>query len=207
MTKAQNAAFVIRASSFLRHSSFDLRHSPSVTDMFRVFTPHYRVHRIWELTPERLRQWGLCALLLDVDCTLTRYRQMEALPEVIVWIEQVRASGVRLCLVSNGMGERIAEFAKRLGVPCVAKAMKPLPWGLWSAVEKLGAPPSQTAIVGDQIFADVMAGRLAGIRSILVEPIHPEEEPWYTRLKRFPERIVLARLSATAILAAPDECS
>ena len=49
--------------------------------------------------------------------------------------------------------------------------------------------------MGDQVFADVMAGRLAGIRSILVEPIHPEEEPWYTRLKRLPERIVLARMA------------
>jgi uncharacterized protein len=163
--------------------------------MFRIITPHYRIHHVWELTPERLRQWGLCALLLDVDCTLSRYRQSEALPEVIVWIEQLRAADVRLCLVSNGMGPRIEQFAERLGVPCVAKAMKPLPWGLWSAVEKLDAPPSQTAIVGDQVFADVMAGRLAGIRSILVEPIHPEEEPWYTRLKRLPERLVLARLT------------
>ena len=49
-------------------------------------------------------------------------------------------------------------------------------------------------MVGDQIFADVMAGRLAGIRSILVDPIHPEEEPWFTRLKRLPERFVLRRL-------------
>ena len=48
-------------------------------------------------------------------------------------------------------------------------------------VKKLDAPPSQTAIVGDQLFADVMAGRLAGVRSILVDPIHPEEEPWWTR--------------------------
>ncbi len=162
--------------------------------MLRIITPHYRVRSVWELTPERLRQWGLCALLLDVDCTLTRYRRDDALPEVAAWIEQLRAAEFRLCLVSNGMGPRIEQFARRLGLPCVAKAMKPLPWGLWSAVRKLERLPSETAIVGDQVFADVMAGRLAGIRSILVEPIHPEEEPWYTRLKRLPERLVLARL-------------
>ena len=66
----------------------------------------------------------------------------------------------------------------------------------WSAVKKLDAPPSQTAIVGDQVFADVMAGRVAGVRTILVDPIHPEEEPWFTRLKRWPERVVLARQEA-----------
>ena len=94
------------------------------------------------------------------------------------------------------MGARIEDFAGRLGLPFVSQAMKPLPWGVWAALKKLDAPPSQTAIVGDQIFADVMAGRLAGVRAILVDPIHPEEEPWFTRLKRWPERVVLARQEA-----------
>jgi uncharacterized protein len=163
--------------------------------MFRLVTPHYRVSGVQELTPEQLRQWGLCALLLDVDCTLTRYRRAEAAPEVIAWIEELRAAGIGLCLVSNGMGQRIRQFAERLNLPCVAKAMKPFPWGVWSAMRKLQGTPGQTAMVGDQLFADVMAGRLAGVRSILVEPIHPEEEPWYTRLKRGPERFLLARLT------------
>jgi predicted HAD superfamily phosphohydrolase YqeG len=35
---------------------------------------------------------------------------------------------------------------------------------------------------------------LAGIRTILVTPIHPEDEPWFTRLKRRPERFLLSRL-------------
>ncbi|MEN6450414.1 MAG: YqeG family HAD IIIA-type phosphatase [Thermoguttaceae bacterium] len=161
--------------------------------MFRLFKPHYRVYRVWELTPERLHSWGLRALLLDVDCTLTRYRQSEPLPEVAAWIEQLRLANISMCLVSNGMSGRIHRFAERLALPCIGRALKPLPWGIHAGVRRLGCLPAETAIVGDQLFADIMAGRLAGIRTILVEPIHPEEEPWYTRLKRLPERIVLAR--------------
>jgi HAD superfamily phosphatase (TIGR01668 family) len=162
--------------------------------MFRLFTPHYRVHRVWELTPERLGLWGLRALLLDVDCTLSRYRRGEPLPEAAEWIGQLRAAGIRLCLVSNGMGHRISHFAQGLDLPCVSRAMKPFPWGVRSALKTLNCPAAQTAMVGDQIFADVMAGRLAGVRTILVDPIHPEEEPWFTRMKRVPERLVLARM-------------
>jgi uncharacterized protein len=162
--------------------------------MLRLVTPHIRVECVCELTPEHLRELGLRTLLLDVDCTLTRYHQHELSPEVAAWIEELRAADVGLCLVSNGMGRRIRSLAKKLGLPCVAKAMKPLPWGVWSAMRKLNSLPAETAIVGDQIFADVMAGRLAGVRSILVRPIHPEEEPWFTRLKRRPEQFVLRRL-------------
>ena len=163
--------------------------------MLRLVTPHIRVDSVRELTPERLRQWGLRALLLDVDCTLTRYRRSEVAPEVAAWIEELRTAGIGLCLVSNGLGGRIRRFAEQIGLPCIAGAMKPLPWGVWSAMRNLHSPPAETAIVGDQLFADVMAGRLAGVRSILVRPIHPEEEPWLTRLKRLPERFVLTRLT------------
>jgi uncharacterized protein len=162
--------------------------------MFRLVTPHLRVENAWELTPPRLRELGLRSLLLDVDCTLTRYHRHDLSPEMTAWLEDLRAAGVGLCLVSNGMGQRIQAFAEHVGLPCVAKAMKPLPGGVWSALRKLNAVPGETAIVGDQLFADVMAGRLAGVRSILVRPIHPEEEPWFTRLKRLPERILLPRL-------------
>ncbi len=163
--------------------------------MLHLVTPDIRVDSVRELTPERLDQWGLRTLLLDVDCTLTRYRKGEITPEVAAWIDGLRGAGVGLCLVSNGMGGRIRQFAQRLGLPCVARAMKPLPWGIRSALRKLHSAPAETAIVGDQLFADIMAGRLAGIRSILVKPIHPEEEPWFTRLKRVPERFVLKRLN------------
>jgi len=72
-------------------------------------------------------------------------------------------------------------------------AVKPLPVGCWRAARKLGLARRQTAMVGDQLFADVVAGKLAGVKTILVRPIHPEEEPWFTRLKRPLERAVLAR--------------
>ncbi len=166
--------------------------------MLKLVTPNYRVFRVWELTPERLQGWGLCGLMLDVDCTLARYRSGEPLPEVATWLGQLRAADFRLCLVSNGMGPRIEEFARRVDLPFIAQALKPLPLGIWRAVKVLDRPPSQLAIVGDQLFADVMAGRLAGVRSILVEPIHPEEEPWYTRLKRLVERPLLARSASVA---------
>jgi uncharacterized protein len=162
--------------------------------MLQLLTPHHRVRSVLELTPERLREWGLRTLLLDVDCTLTRYRQHAPTSEALAWIEQTRAAGIGLCLVSNGMGGRIHQFAERIDLPCVARAMKPLPWGVWSAMRRMRAAAEQTAMVGDQLFADVMAGRLAGMKSILVEPIHPEEEPWFTRMKRVPESILLRRI-------------
>ena len=159
--------------------------------MLRLIAPHVRVENVCQLTLELLRELELEALLLDVDCTLKRYRDKEVSPEVAAWIDELRTAGIGLCLVSNGLGERIGRFAEKLDLPFVAKALKPFPFRLTATVRRLDFPPQRTAMVGDQLFADIMAGRFAGLTSILVRPIHPEEEPWFTRLKRRPERFLL----------------
>jgi len=159
--------------------------------MLQFIAPHIRVESVQELSLSRLAELQLDALLLDVDCTLKRYRDREVTAEVAGWLAELRAAGIGLCLVSNGLGHRIGQFADQLDLPYVAKAMKPFPFRLRAAVQRMGFQPQRTAMVGDQLFADVLAGRLAGLTSILVRPIHPEEEPLFTRLKRGPERCLL----------------
>ena len=47
-----------------------------------------------------------------------------------------------------------------------------------------------TIFIGDQLFTDVWGAKRAGIRNILVRPIHPKEEIQIV-LKRYLEKIVL----------------
>jgi uncharacterized protein len=162
--------------------------------MLRLLNPDLRVESVLALDPPRLRALDIASLLLDVDCTLKRYSEPEPPPPARAWLETLRTEGFGMCLVSNGRSARLKNMAEALALPLVTKAMKPFPYACRSAMRRLGFDARSTAIVGDQIFADVMAGRLAGIRTILVQPIHPEEEPWFTRLKRPWERLVLARL-------------
>ena len=159
--------------------------------MLRFIAPHLRVESVRQLSPDRLRSLGLDALLLDVDCTLKRYGDQRVTPQVAAWLEDLRKAGIGLCLVSNGLGGRIRRFAEEVDLPFVAKALKPLPFGCRAALRKMKFQRSRTAMVGDQLFADVIAARLAGLTSIMVRPIHPEEEPWFTRVKRVPERCLL----------------
>jgi uncharacterized protein len=158
-----------------------------------LIAPDWYIESVVQLDVEWLRAVGLDALLLDVDCTLKRYPDDHLLPEIQRWLDDLIAAGFPLCLVSNGRGRRIGRLAARLGIPFVAQALKPLPFGCRRAVRQQGFDPRRTAMVGDQLLADIVAGRLAGLKSILVRPIHPEDEPWFTQLKRPVERWLLGR--------------
>ncbi len=147
-------------------------------------SPCIHVPDVSSLTPDFLQSRGIVNLLLDVDCTLKRYSQPELESFSSQWLESMKEAKIGLCLVSNGKGRRIGQFAEKVNLPFCAMALKPLPFGLLRAIGQQNWNKSETAMVGDQIYADIIAANLAGICSILIDPIHPEEEPWFTRLKR-----------------------
>jgi HAD superfamily phosphatase (TIGR01668 family) len=169
--------------------------------MLSFVTPHVRVESVLELEVEHLRALGLEGLLLDVDCTLKNHRVHAFSAEVTAWVRTLREAGIRLCMLSNGRAGRIGSLAAILGIPFVAKAFKPLPFGCHAGLKVLGLDRRRAAVVGDQVFADILAGRLAGMYTILVRPTTPEE-PWFTRVKRPFERQVLRWTNAPPLQTA-----
>jgi hypothetical protein len=57
----------------------------------------------------------------------------------------------------------------------------------------LDAKPEETAIIGDQIFTDILGGHRVGLFTILVPPLSSDEFAW-TRLMRKLERRVLKKV-------------
>jgi hypothetical protein len=162
--------------------------------MLTLLTPHLRLASVLELNAASVRGLGLEGLLLDLDCTLKDYHAQVLSEEVLAWARALRVGGIRLCLLSNARPRRTERFAAALDIPYVAQALKPLPFACRAAVRKLGLPLRRVGVVGDQVFADVLAGRLAGMFTILVRPTS-SDEPWFTRLKRPFERLVLRWLA------------
>jgi hypothetical protein len=153
---------------------------------------------VLDITIELLERHGLDGLLLDLDSTLVDYRGTEFSAAVVEWVRDMARAGVRLCIVSNGRADRIEPMARKLDVAVIANAAKPLPFGMRRALSQLGIERRRAAVVGDQLFTDVLAGRWAGLYTILVTPTSPLD-PWFTRIKRPLERWLLRRLRATAL--------
>jgi predicted HAD superfamily phosphohydrolase YqeG len=70
-------------------------------------------------------------------------------------------------------------------------ASKPRRRGLRIALSLLGTAPAETAMVGDQLFTDVLAGNRLGLTTILVNPLTPAEFLGTRLISRTAERLVL----------------
>lgn len=157
-----------------------------------VFEPTVFLKHISHIKPELLRGLGVKAMILDVDNTLATHNNPEPDASVLVWLEQMRSEGFRLAIASNNRRRRVEPFARGLGLEYACFSMKPLPKGFFEISRKLGLPPRSIAVVGDQIFTDVLGGNLFGAKTILVEPMLAEPGPFF-RLKRRLEKIILGR--------------
>ena len=62
--------------------------------------------------------------------------------------------------------------------------MKPLKRGFRYVQKETNIKPENIAVVGDQIFTDVIGGNRSKMFTILVDPIDEEKEYWYTAWKR-----------------------
>ena len=97
---------------------------------------------------------------------------MEPSPEIRQWKASLEGAGVDLFLLSNSRKPlRVERYAKDLGVPYLGRAGKPGTGGFRRAMEQMGRTAAQTAMVGDQIFTDVLGARRAGVLALMVEPI------------------------------------
>ena len=136
---------------------------------------------------------GVRCVLIDRDNTVVPRDTKQAPESALAWLDALRAAGIKVCMVSNNFHSReVEDSARELGCEVVHHAMKPAPFAVRRALKLMGATADEAVLVGDQVFTDVMAGNLAGVRPILVDP-QSTTDLWYTHIFRVFERAIGAR--------------
>ncbi len=142
------------------------------------------------VTNEWLLENNIKALILDVDNTLTIKKGEIVLEGVMQWLSSMRSAGIRLIILSNARPKRMEKVSKKLGLSFVGYGMKPLPFGCFVAAKRMGVKVKDCAIIGDQLFTDMLGGNLAGVKTVLVSPKELETSIGF-KIKRGLERLLL----------------
>lgn len=155
--------------------------------------PWRRERAITDVDVDELAASGVRCVLFDRDNTVVPRDTGVAPESVMDWICRVREAGIALCMVSNNFhSQQVEASAAELGCAVVHHAMKPAPFAVRRALAIVDVDASEAVLIGDQVFTDVMAGNLAGVRTILVEP-QSTSDLWYTHIFRVFERAIGAR--------------
>ena len=157
--------------------------------MLERFYPGSCEASTYQIDFEKLYRDGYRGLIFDIDNTLVPHGA-PADDRAVTLFERLKGIGFSCCLLSNNQLPRVKSFNDRVNVFFIENAHKPSTKNYRKAMEIMHTDEKTTIFIGDQLFTDVYGANRAGIRTILVSPIHPKEEIQIV-LKRYLERIVL----------------
>jgi len=157
-----------------------------------ILYPDYYLNNITNISLELIEKENIKGLILDVDNTLIdfNHKTIEGLEE---WCNNLKENGVKFCVLSNSnKRKKVEKISNLLGVPYIFFAMKPFKKGFKESAKLLNLNNKEIAVVGDQIFTDVLGANRCKMKSILVKPI-AEKDYLITIIKRPLEKYILKK--------------
>jgi len=158
--------------------------------LLELLKPDMFMGSVAEVDLDDLERRGIQGLLLDIDNTLVAWRKCNVPVDIREWIEEAHRRGFKMCLTSNTRNNRRLErLAGELKMSFVRGVVKPRRGGFAKAMGIIGTVQSNTAVIGDQVFTDVLGGNRAGLFTILVKPLN-KREFLGTKVSRLAERLL-----------------
>jgi len=160
----------------------------------KVLYPKMYKESIFSIDYLYLKNLGIRGIIFDIDNTLVPHNFPNPNENLIDLFNKIEGYQMKACIVSNNSKKRVEEFCKGLNVPYIYGAKKPFKKAYKRAMEIMGTDFGSTAVVGDQIFSDILGGNLLNLYTILVKPVKEGKEGLFILLKRRFEKKIITKI-------------
>ena len=167
--------------------------------MLKKLCTQVQAESVVNLKPEFFICQGIRGVIIDLDNTLVAWGGDSLDPQMTEWVESMKAAGLKMCILSNALENRVKKVGDSLGLPFVSRAVKPRKSPFRKAMELMGTKPEETAVIGDQLFTDILGGNRLDLYTVWTTPISDEEFVSTKAVRRL-ERIVVKRFRRKGIL-------
>lgn len=161
--------------------------------MFSVLIPDVYVKNVYTIDIVKLqKEKNINGIIVDLDNTLVPWGEKYINEKILSWVNMVKTSGLKICIVSNSGSDHIAEIGNRLEIPFYFSRYKPFKRPFIEAMKIMKTENNETAVIGDQIFTDVLGGNRLGLFTILVLPIKKQDALGTRLIYRTFERMIMS---------------
>ena len=151
--------------------------------------PDYNLESIYDINLEELKNMGIKIILSDLDSTVMPSKSGKFPDEVMEWINKVRQDFDFAVISNNKKEDYINTVASQCDFDVVGKANKPSCKVMKEYLFSKNYKPEDAVMVGDRPLTDIVAGKLLGCKTILVDSITKDTEKPIVRFVRFLERL------------------
>lgn len=155
-----------------------------------ILRPDKKVDDIYEITPEMLNKAGIKAMLLDLDSTTMQSKTGVFTQKTLDWLEQFKKDFYMAIVTNNCKQEYIEQVNSNAPCKIYWNAHKPFSKTIKNIVKGLFMDSKEVVMIGDRPLTDILAGKLAGTKTILTGSIDKNEKA-IVKFARFLERLTV----------------
>jgi uncharacterized protein len=141
----------------------------------KFFKAWRHILTVTDINVDELKKEGIKLIIFDFDNTLTHHGSGTLKPITVSFLDLLRSESFRIFVLSNAKKRRMDRILSGLNLEGRGLSFKPFPVILNRVIKNCDVLKKETVLIGDQIFTDIAAGNLAGIKTILVERISDNE--------------------------------
>lgn len=156
-----------------------------------IIKPDYNIKCVYDINLDDLLEKGIKVIMFDLDSTIMISKSGEYRPETVEWLNEVKQKFTIAVISNNKNEDYIAKVRSASDFTVIGHASKPNPGKMRKYLESINVLPQNAVMVGDRPLTDIVAGKLLGCKTILVDSINAENENIPTRLVRRLERLVI----------------
>ena len=158
-----------------------------------LLEPDYNIESIYDIDIIELKNKSIRALFFDLDSTIMKSKSAKFAYKTEQYLNDL-ATNFKLAIITNNSKKNyIKKVKSQTNIPIYYKAKKPNARTLLKACHELGVEPKYVAMIGDRPLSDILAGKRAGMMTILVDSISKNEENFIVRFVRFLERLTIKK--------------
>ncbi len=158
-----------------------------------ILKPDYNVVSLFDIDFEGLWQQGVSVVLFDLDSTIMPSKSGVYPPTVVDLLNELKRN-FTVAVISNNKNKDYIEKVQSISdFSIIGHANKPSPKVMREFLKNIGRTPQETVVIGDRPLTDILAGKLLGAKTVLVDSITKHKEGLPTRFVRRLERITIRR--------------
>lgn len=158
-----------------------------------ILKPDYNLDSLFDIDFKELKAQGINAVLFDLDSTVMPSKSGEYPQEVKELLNSLKQNFAIAIISNNKRKEYIEKVQSMSDFPVIGNANKPSPKVMQEFLKSINIAPNETVVIGDRPLTDVLAGKLLGAKTILVDSITKDTENKQTRFVRRLERLVIKK--------------
>ncbi|TVY12199.1 YqeG family HAD IIIA-type phosphatase [Candidatus Phytoplasma pini] len=150
------------------------------------YLPKFYFNSIFQIPYDFFFQKGIKAILLDLDNTLLKYNENQINPKIKKILYKIKKKFF-LVIISNASKGKLKKILYPDFDYIYLKfyQKKPCVKGFLKALDLFNVSYDQAIMIGDQLTTDIQGANKINIISVLIKPLDPSKESFWTKLNRF----------------------